>query len=166
MLDKNMIKEKKGLIAAEAIVAIITILLFSGIITTLIVNIVLESTKLKIYSEHLSLQTEILEYVEKMEYEEEKENIKTKLIQYIQAKHNGTVSVGDDLSLLTTPYKVKIEISDYVPPESSNLPQFKILRIIKITIASNIKGKECITETSTIKKATDNQIKDMLRNDI
>lgn len=164
MLNKEMLKEKKGLIAAEAIVAIVTILIFSGIITTLIVNIVLESIKLKIYSEHLSLQTEILEYVEKIEYEEEKENIKTKIIQYIQAKHNEKVSVGDNLADLTTPYKVKVEIEDYVPHENSNLPQFKILRIIKITILSDINGKECRTETSTIKKATDSQIKEMLQN--
>ena len=44
---KKILKKEKGIIVSDAIIAILLILLFVGIIASLIVNIILESTKIK-----------------------------------------------------------------------------------------------------------------------
>ncbi len=83
MTIKQILKKEKGIIVSDAIIAILIILLFVGIIASLIVNIVLESTKIKINSGQLDFATEILEYVENLPYEAVTEE---NLINYVNNK--------------------------------------------------------------------------------
>src|SRR5699024_3136675 len=105
MAIKKILKKNKGIIVSDAIIAILIILLFVGIIATLIVNIVLETTKIKINSGQLNFATEILEYIEELPYENVTEE---NLIDYVNNKNSEQVSAGTTTEGLTTTYKIGI----------------------------------------------------------
>ena len=56
MAKINIFKEKKGIIVADAIVAILIILLFAGIVTSITINIFSEKTKIKLNSMYLDIR--------------------------------------------------------------------------------------------------------------
>lgn len=158
MLKLNTLKEKKGIIISDAIVAILLVLLFAGIITSLMVNIVLESAKIKVNSKQIEFATEILEYVQEIAYENvTQEN----LIDYINNKNKAEVSAGEAVENLTTPHKIGIHVETYIP-ENESLPKLDILKTVTITVQANLQNKSYTTTISTIKKATTEEVKKAL----
>ena len=57
-------KKQNGIVVTDAIIAILIVLLFVGIITSLISKISTEKYKIKINSQQISLATQIFENVE------------------------------------------------------------------------------------------------------
>lgn len=158
MVIKRQLKEKKGVVITDAIVAILIILLFTGIITTLITNIILESTKIKMNSQHVDFITEILEYVEQLSYE----NVTEKnLIDYINNKGEENVSADTTLDTLTTAYRIAIKVENYNETEG-NTDKLDIIKIITVTLETDINGKEYSTTISSLKKATIDEVREIL----
>lgn len=160
MSIKRFIKEEKGVLVTDAIVSILIILLFTGIILTLIVNIVLESAKVKINSQEMDFATEILEYVEKISYEEVTEN---NLKAYVNAKdpeHISAVTSSDSTTIdeLTTTYKIKITVEQYGKDEN----KADLIRKVTLLIKADLEDRQYTTEMSMLKKATMEEAKQIL----
>lgn len=154
MLKIEVLKEKKGVIVSDAIVAILLILLFAGIITSLMVNIVLESSKIKMNSQQIDFATELLEYAQEIPYENVTQD---NLISYINNKNQEGVSAGETVETLATPYKIAIQVETYIP-EDESLPKLDIIKVITITVQSNLNNKTYTTTMSTMKKATTDEV--------
>lgn len=155
---KKILKKEKGIIVSDAIIAILIILLFVGIITTLIVNIVLESTKIKINSGQLDFATEILEYIEKLPYQDVTEE---NLINYVNSKNSEQVSAGTTTQELTTTYKIGIDVQSY-NQIAGNEGKLDIIKLITLTIENNLEDKKYSTEITKIKKANMQEVEQIL----
>jgi len=158
MLKIEVLKEKKGVIVSDAIVAILLILLFAGITTSLMVNIVLESSKIKMNSQQIDFATELLEYAQEIPYENVTQD---NLISYINNKNQEGVSAGETVEALVTPYKIGIQVETYTP-EDESLPKLDIIKVVTITVQSDLNNKTYTTTMSTIKKATTEEVKNKL----
>ncbi len=145
---KKMLKEQKGIVVSDAIIAILIILLFASLISSLITNIYLEIAKMKIYSRQMDLITEIFEYAEKNSYDNVTEE---NLIKLINDKSDENVSAGNTNEELTTPYKVAIKVEKYQDLEHK---EYDLIKIITVTVENNLQKKAYTTTMSTLKKAT------------
>lgn len=158
MLKKNIDKGQRGIILSDAVIAVLIILLFAGIMTSLIINIVLESAKIKMNSQQIDFATEILEYIEILPYENvTQEN----LIKYVNDKDLDYVSAGETVDTLTTPYKIGIEVEKYKEIEG-NEDKLDIIKIVTLTIQNDLNDKQYSTEISRIKKATMSEVEMLL----
>lgn len=155
---KKILKKEKGIIVSDAIIAILIILLFVGIITSLIINIVLETTKIKINSGQLDFATEIMEYIEKLPYKDVTEE---NLINYINNKNPGQISAGTSIIGLTTTYKVGITVQSYnqIP---GNEEKLDIIKLVTLTIENNLENKQYSTQITKIKKADIQEVEQIL----
>lgn len=155
MSIERFIKEQKGVFVTDSIISILIILLSAGIILTLIVNITLESTKVKINSQQMDLATGVLEYAEKLPYKDVTEE---RLIEYVNGKSVDSVSAATTVDTLTTPYKIGIKVETYGEDEG----KLGLIKIVKLTVVSNLNGKDYNTEMSLLKKATVEEVKEIL----
>ena len=158
MAIKKILKKEKGIIVSDAIIAILIILLFVGIITTLLVNIVLESTKIKINSGQLDFATEILEYIEKLPYQDVTEE---NLINYINNKNSEQVSAGTTTEELTTTYKIGIDVQSY-NQIAGNERKLDIIKLVTLTIENDLGNKKYSTQITKIKKANTQEVEQIL----
>lgn len=158
MFMNKLIKEQKGIVISDAIVAILIMLLFTGIIVSLIVNIVLESQLIKLNSQQIDFATEVLEYAGTLSYAEVTE---TKLIEYVNTKNADYVSAGTSTESLTTNYKIAIDVQKY-NETANNTGKKDIIKIITVTVKTNLDDKEYSTTISSLKKATIDEVKAVL----
>ncbi len=157
---KIKLREKKGVIVLDAIIATMIILLFAGLTISLIYNIVLESSKAKISSQQMDFAIEIFEYAEKLTYKSvDQDNLES----YINSKNLDYVSAGktEDIDSLTTPYKIGIKVEKYNEIDG-NEDKEDIIKKITLTIENEIAGKPFTTEISTLKKATIKEAEDII----
>ena len=154
MLKKHL-RKQDGVLVSDAIISILIILLFAGVITTLIYNIVLESIKVKTESQKIAIFTDIFEYVEKTEYLSlTAENI----CGYINSNAFGIDNVSAvtdeaNISTLTTAYKVVVKLEKYNQTEG-NTNKYDLIKKVNVTIENTLSGQTYSTEMSTIRKAT------------
>ncbi len=145
---KNL-KKQRGIVVSDATIAIMIILLFAGIITTLITNIILEITKMKIYSQQMDYITEIFELAEKTDYEKVTD---ANLVKCINEKGDTAVSAKVNTTAgLTTPYKIAIKVEKYKDIGSK---EFDLIKIITVTVENNLQEKSYTTTMSRLKKAS------------
>ena len=159
MVIKNILKEKKGIIVADAIVAILIILMFAGIMTSLIINIISEKSKIKLNSIYIDVTTEILEYVQTASFSNVTE---TKLINYVNSKNSDYFSAGTSLDTLTTPYKIQINVENYIP--ENNEVQLGLIKIIHLKMQKKVGEKTYEMSVSKIRKAGANDLPEILEN--
>ena len=69
-METKFLKRQKGFVVSEAILAILILIMFTGIITSLIYNIVLTSKRIKISSQEIAYITDIFNHIEIMNYED------------------------------------------------------------------------------------------------
>lgn len=163
MLKDRRISEQKGIVISDAMVAIAIILLFAGLIITLITNIVFESTKIKINSGQIDVATELLEYVEQLPYESVTQD---NLVQYINNKNLENVSAGNTIETVqneSATYKIGIHVETYVP-EDESLPKLDLIKIVTVTIENNLLDKDYTTTISRLKQATTQEVSNMIEN--
>lgn len=149
-MKKNKIKNAKGIMISDAIVAILMIILFTGTITSLIYNTISETTKTKIYSQEMDIATDIFEYIAKINYNDVNvENIS----EYINSAYNGKdISAGANTDSLTTTCKIGITITPYSELEG-NSSKYDFIKVIQLNIKRKMLNKDYETKISTIKKA-------------
>lgn len=148
---KSYFKKQKGVIVTDAIIAILIIMLFVGIIASLMYNIVLETIKTKINSQQIDFATQIFEHIEKSAYADVTvENI----IDFVNENYNDElVTVGENVESLTGTYKIGITVTPYNEIEG-NEEKYDLLKIVTLKIQSEINDKKYNTEMSTVKKTT------------
>ena len=158
MTIKQILKKEKGIIVSDAIIAVLIILLFVKKIDSLIENIVLESTKIKINSGQLDFATEILEYVENLPYEAVTEE---NLINYVNNKISEQLSAGSDTTSLTPIYKIGINVQSYnqIP---GNEEKLDIIKLVTLTIENDLEDKKYSTQITKIKKANTQEVEQIL----
>lgn len=151
------LKNNKGIVVTDAIIAILIVLIFAGTVISLISKITSESIKLKMNSQQISVATQIFEYAEKTEYNDVTNE---KLIQYTNQINPEKLSAGESLNSLTTPNKVKISVETYKPQNAEET--FDIVKIITLTIENELDGKTYTTEISRLKKVNLSELKEIV----
>lgn len=155
MTNKHLLKNNKGVILSDAIVATLIILLFGGIIISLITSIIVERTRIKLNSMNIDIATDVFEYVEKIPFNYvTAENI----IAYINGKNLEFLSAGTSLDSLTTQSKVQISVEDYIPEGRS----LNLVKIVNLNIQTLISDKTYSMQVSRVKKATMEDIEEQL----
>ena len=66
---KNILKEQKGIAASDALIAVLILILFSGLIATISYNIYLSNTSIKRMSKATSYIVDMFEYIDKSDYD-------------------------------------------------------------------------------------------------
>lgn len=149
-MKSKCIKKQNGFVISDAILAIIILIMFTSIITSLIYNIVLTSKRIKLNSKQIADITDIFSYAEQIQYDDvTTEN----LIAYVNNKGNETISAGTEAGALSTPYKLIISVQKYNETEG-NIDKEDIIRIITVKAECNLAGKTYETEMSALRKMT------------
>lgn len=153
MSRKNTKQRERGIMATDGIIAILLIILFSGIIISMITSIIIESTKLKITSMQVSIITKTFEHIEEVPYEQVTEN---EIIEYINNIEPDKISAGTKSSTLTTLYRVWVTVEYYAPEGEED--HFDIIKIITLNVENTLNNKTYSTEMSRIKKASTQEL--------
>ena len=149
MTIKNL-KKSNGFAASDALIAVLIITLFTGIIASLLYNIYLSNASLKRMSKANGYIVDVFEYVDKIYYDKVSEN---ELITYFNNKYyyqeDGTtpnedvevVAEKDEDTLVEKygdiPFKAIIDLKNYNEMEGN--PDTKELDLVKeITMTVNI----------------------------
>ena len=158
MIDKERLRKDNGIFLSDAVVAVLLVSLFSGIIVALITNTTYESTKIKLNSQQLRLVTEIFEYVDKVSYDQVTEQ---SLIQYVNNSYSGSsdiVQAGNSVDELTSSYKVRITVRQYGQEDG----KMDLIKIVTVNIENTLANKEQTTEISRIRKRSAQEVKTLL----
>lgn len=157
-MQNKKLKSDKGIVVADALVSVLLILLFGGLIVTIISTIVNETTKVKVNSTHIELETEVFEYVQKLSYEQTTDE---RIINYLNKKYSNDtdyISFGSSTDDLTTPCKVAIKVEQYGKDDG----KLDLVKIITISIENTSSDEQYKTEVSTLKKRTEAEVDDLL----
>lgn len=149
----------RGIVVTDAIVAILIVLLFAGLITSLISKITAEKYTIKLNSQQMSLVTEIFEYVEKSKYADVTQD---NIIAFINDMDSSKISAGTSFDTLTTPNKIKVSVEKYTPENETD--SLDLVKIVTISIKNEFNNKTYTTDISRIKKANIQEVKEMIEN--
>lgn len=148
MTIKNL-KKQNGFAASDALIAILIITLFTGIIASLLYNIYLSNASLKRMSKANGYIVDVFEYIDKVYYDKVSEN---ELITYFNNKYyyqaDGTtpnedaeiIAVNDD-GAISTPFKAIISVQKYNELEG-NKDKLDLLKEITMTVKYKLGNKE------------------------
>lgn len=158
-MKKIQFKSNKGLVATDALIAILIIVLFSGLIASVSYNIYLVNTNIKRMSKANFYIAEVFEYANKIYYDDVTEE---NLAEYFNNKYyyseekvprqkpEAKIRETPD-ETLDTPFKVYIEITNYNEIEG-NTDKLDLLKQIKMTVEYSIGNKQQKIDMKTIKK--------------
>lgn len=132
-MKKIQLKKDGGFAASDALIAILIITLFTGIIATLLYNIYLSNTSLKRMSKANQYVIDVLEYADKIYYDDvEKESLKAYFNEkYYQNTEVKSTFIGEDEP--NTPYKVIIDVQNYNELEG-NENKLDLVKEITVTV--------------------------------
>lgn len=159
-MKTKLIKKQDGFMVSEAIIAILIVIMFAGIIASLMYNIVLTSRRIKINSKEIEYVTGVLNYTNLISYDEvTTEN----LIAYINEKteNKDLISAGENISELTTPYKMSIDVQSYEPTDTT-IEKKDLIKTIKVRVECKFGKKTYSTEMSTLRKIKDTELRILL----
>ncbi len=146
------IKEQKGILVSDAVVAILVILLFSGTLVAIITNIMSTSAVIKIQNSQMYFVTNIFEYAEQLSYTDTTEE---NLINYANGKFTKNTIIGSNMSDLSSSdglYKIAIDVQKY-NETTGNENKLDIIKIISIEVKTTVQGKDYLTQMKMVKKA-------------
>lgn len=149
-MKAKFIKEQKGFVMSDALLAVLILIMFTGLITSLIYNIVLTSKRIKINSQEIAYITEVFNYAEIIDYEE----VTTQnLIEYINEKEDTKefLSAGTNSYNLTTPYKMTIKVDTY-EPEDATFEKKDLIKIITVDVECTLAKKTYSINMKSLRK--------------
>lgn len=149
----RFMKKQNGFMVTDAMLAILILIMFTGIITSLIYNIVLTTKKIKISSQEIAYITDVLNHANIIRYDEvTTEN----LISYINTKTDtvNSLSAGTDTSTLVTPYKMSINVQTYEPKDTS-IEKRDLIKIITVKVECTLAKKTYSIEMKTLREIKD-----------
>lgn len=158
-MKKIQLKGNKGFVASDALIAILIITLFSGLIASVSYNIYLANSNIKRMSIANNYIFEVFEYANKIYYDEVTQQNLTNYFnnkhyyleekvpkQKVQAKIRET---SDEI--LDTPFKISLDIINYNETEG-NADKLDLVKQIRMTVEYVIGNKKQRIEMTTIKK--------------
>ena len=146
---KKILKENKGLAASDGLIAVLIIALFTGIIATLLYNIYISNTSLKRMSTANLYLIDVLEYVDRVYYDDVTAN---NLTDYF----NNKFKTDNQVRAVTaenegnTPYKVIINVQKYNETEG-NTDKLDLVKQITVKVNYKVGNREQKIEVSRIK---------------
>ena len=139
---KKHFSNKKGVILSDALLSILIIILFSGVIFSIMTNTVRQTKIIKIKSQQLDYVVSTLEYAQKIKYDEVTVNKIAEYINSPSSSDNGYLKADHPEGTATTePYKMTITIEP-----DSNYTNYAKTVTVKVT--STLNNKEYSTELS------------------
>lgn len=152
------LKNNNGFAASDALIAVLIIALFTGIIASLLYNIYLSNASLKRMSKANGYIVDMFEYIDKIYYEDVN---KDNLITYFNNKYyyqedgatpkqNVEVMAGNDITTLNTPFKVIINVQNYNEIEG-NEDKLDLVKQITMSVTYKLGGKDQTVEMKRIK---------------
>lgn len=154
-MKKIRFKGNNGFVASDALIAILIIALFSGLIAAVSYNIYLANSYIKRMSMANSYIVEVFEYANKIYYDDVTEE---NLTEYFNNKyyysHQGEAKAkiketSDEI--VDTPFKISLNVINYNEIEG-HTDKLDLVKQIKMTVEYIIGGKEQKVEMTTIKK--------------
>lgn len=145
---KKYLKKQEGILVSDAIIAILVILLFIGVISSLITNVVLETTKTKMSSRQMDIATEVLEYANKLPYLDTTATNLNNYASELEAVNNNI-------------YDIEVLVENYNSIPGNEIKE-NIIKTITVTVTSSLRNKEYSTTISILKKATPEEILEIL----
>lgn len=111
-MKKTKFKQNNGFAASDALIAIIIITIFTGLISTISYNIYLSNASLKRMSKANNYIIDVFEYAEKMYYEDVNEET---LTTYINKKYKNeeVQAVNSEETEVQVPFKLVIQVQNY-----------------------------------------------------
>ena len=157
MTIKNL-KKENGIAASDALIAVLIITLFTGIIASLLYNIYLSNASLKRMSKANGYIVDVFEYIDKIYYDEVSED---NLISYFNEKYyykedgvtpneQAEVMGGKDEGEINTPFKAMINIQKYNQTEG-NTEKLDLVKEITMTVKYKLGNKDQEIEVKRIK---------------
>lgn len=155
-MSKKSLKKQDGFVVSDAILAILILIMFTGIIVSLIYNIIVTSKKIKINSEQITYITDVFNYAERLAYDEVTTE---KLIGYVNEKNETKklITAGADVTTLKTPYKMTIKVEKYNETEG-NTDKEDLIKIITLKVETKLSKKDYITQMKMLKKVTSEEL--------
>lgn len=111
-MKKTKFKQNNGFAASDALIAIIIITIFTGLISTISYNIYLSNASLKRMSKANNYIIDVFEYVDKMYYEDVSEENLTKYINE-KYKNEEVQAVNSEETEVQAPFKLVIQVQNY-----------------------------------------------------
>lgn len=157
-MKKKSLKEQKGFAASDALIAVLIIALFSGLIATISYNIYLANSSIKRMSKANGYIVDMFEYIDKTYYYDvTKEN----LTQYFNNKYyyekdstnpktDAEAKIQEATEIVDTPFKVTLELVNYNQTEG-NEDKFDLVKEITMTVEYKVGNKNQIIKMKTIK---------------
>lgn len=158
-MKKIQLKSNRGFATSDALIAILIIALFSGLIASVSYNIYLVNSHIKRMSKANGYITEVFQYVDKIYYDDVTEKNLTEYFNnkyyYSEgnvAKSNAEVKIKEASDeILNTPFKIFLKITNYNETEG-NTDKLDLVKEITMTVEYAIGNREEKIEMTTIKK--------------
>ena len=152
------LKKENGFVSSDALIAILIITLFTGIIATLLYNIYLSKASLERMSKANKYVVDVFEHIDKIYYDEVSED---NLIKYFNQKYYykddgitpseaAEVIAGKDEILLNIPFKVFITVKNYNNIEG-NEDKLDLIKEITMLVKYKLGNKEQEIKVKRIK---------------
>lgn len=147
-MKKTKFKQNNGFAASDALIAIIIITMFTGIISTISYNIYLSNASLKRMSKANNYIIDVFEYAEKMYYEDVNEET---LTTYINKKYKNeeVQAVNSEETEVQVPFKLVIQVQNY-NEMTGNEGKLDLVKEITATIKYKLGNRDQII---TMKKS-------------
>jgi len=146
---KDKLRDQKGFAASDALIAVLIIVLFSGLIATISYNIYISNSSIKRMSKATNYIVDVFEYIEQVSYDDvTKEKITTYFNKkyYYQEdgttpKSNAEVKMKETNEDINTPYKAEINIVKYNETEG-NTEKLDLVKEITMTVRYKLGNKD------------------------
>ena len=143
---KKKFKKQKGFAATDALVAILIVSLFTGLIATLSYNVYAISAGTK---RSVEADGYIIDFFEYVDLESFNNITQVDLVDHINDLDDDKISAtSSDIDSLTTPYKVCIAVENY-KPEGETLEN--LVKIVSYTIKYTVSNRENTIQINHIK---------------
>jgi len=146
---RNKIREQKGFAASDALIAVLIIALFSGLIATISYNIYISNSSIKRMSKATNYIVDVFEYIDRINYEDV---TKEHLVSYFNDKYyyeeDGVTPKSDaEVKLkeldenVETPFKAEINIVKYNETDG-NTDKLDLVQEITMTVKYKLGNKD------------------------
>lgn len=159
-MKTTKIKEQKGFAASDALIAVLIIALFSGLIAAISYNIYLSNASLKRMSKANSYIVDMFEYIDKTYYDDvTQENLANYFNnKYYYQQDGTTLKSNSEVKLKTsaeenvnTPFKAEVTIVKYNEIEG-NTDKFDLVKEITMKVSYKLGNKDQVIEMKKVKQ--------------
>jgi len=142
---KKFLKDHKGFAASDALIAVLIIVLFSGLIATISYNIYISNSSIKRMSKATGYIVDVFEYIDIIDYESVTEN---NLADYFNKKYYvgekteaKMILDGENSETINTPFKAEVDIVKYNETEG-NKEKMDLVQEITMTVRYKLGNKD------------------------